>query len=48
MVPDDPHHFASILQDPQLRRLVSAWNTLPEFIKKAVMALLDSATADGR
>jgi hypothetical protein len=30
--------------DPDLSRLVTAWPTLPEPIKRAVLALVDSAT----
>jgi len=41
MVPDDLHQLASILRDPQLRRLVSGWKSLPDYIRRAMMALLD-------
>ena len=33
--------------DPDLSRLLSAWPELPEHIRAAVMALIDSARYDG-
>ena len=34
------------LEDPELTRVLDAWPTLPEHIKRAIIALIDSAMTE--
>ena len=44
MVPETLHQLASILRDPQLRRLVYEWDELPSFVKQAIAGLMDGVS----
>jgi hypothetical protein len=39
--------YQSAESDPELTRLVAAWATLPDHVRRTLMAIVDATTAAG-